>query len=183
MNPARRRLRNQRAAKTSSTVNTKHRRPKGKLPHGRPPEITDTNKWEVLAVVAVTGSVRRAADYVGVTESAVRDLANRDPDFSARLKRARADRRLLSERKVRDSAHWQAHAWYLERRHAKEYARRQIVEHVGRDGGPIKTDATVAERADLAHLTAEELEQRAQEMTPEQAAQLYLSIAKRAKEA
>lgn len=169
-------------APTSSSAAPKTSPPPKQTRRGRPDKITPENRWEVLAVVAVTGSVRRAADYVGVTESAIRFLASRDADFAARLKRARMDRRLLSEKKVRDSNQWQAHAWYLERRHHREYGRKTIIEHTGAAGGPIRTDAVVAERQDLANLSAEELEARAKEMTPEQANQLYLAIVKRARE-
>lgn len=50
---------------------------------------------------------------------------------------------------------WRAAAWYLERRKAGKWARRDRMEVTGKDGGPIEHD----HRIDLSRLTHEELEQ------------------------
>lgn len=83
---------------------------------GRPPVLDRRRRAVVIALVTVGCSQRRAAQFLGVTEGAIRQLAQRDPAFRAALRKARACTRydglpLLREAGARS---WRAKARCLE---------------------------------------------------------------------
>jgi hypothetical protein len=125
---------------------------------GRPSKIDDPDTVEtILGAVASGGSYRDAARAAEIGYSTLktwlaqaREDAEADKDspyrdLLAQLKKAAADRKLASIRRIQEAAEkgiWQADAWWLERTdpdHFGRYTRHQIA---GTDGGPIKVSVS-----------------------------------------
>ena len=54
---------------------------------GRRPVLDEIKRREILAILAVGGSRRVAAKYVGCAVSTIQNTADRDPQFAAQLHR------------------------------------------------------------------------------------------------
>ncbi len=82
---------------------------------------------EVCAIIAVGGSRRVAAKYVGCAPTTIRNTALRSKEFARRLARAEADFEviLLSNIQQAGKRSWNAAAWLLERIYPERYAKRQ----------------------------------------------------------
>ncbi len=129
-------------------------------PKGRPKNannvFTKDMKAQLIGAVKVTGFLKIACDYIGVTPEGVRSAANRDPDFKIALKQAKAMRKIHSLTMINKSQKWQAHAWFLERTDPENFGRSQTLRHTGHDGGAVKTELTV-HRTDFSEIPLAEL--------------------------
>ena len=96
---------------------------------GRPPVLDEGKKREILAILAVGGSRRTAARYVGCALSTIQKTAGRDPQFEQAIRRAEHQAELGYLQNIQTAAkkeqHWRAAAWALERRNPDEYGRRK----------------------------------------------------------
>ena len=96
-------------------------------PRGRP-TLDEIARREILAILAVGGSRRTAAAYVGCAVSAIQNAAQRDPQFAAELRRAEYRAEIGYLQNIQNAAgkeqYWRAAAWALERRNPRDFARR-----------------------------------------------------------
>jgi hypothetical protein len=90
---------------------------------GRPPLLDGPNRAAVLALLTLGCSQRRAARQVGVAESAIRQLARRDPAFRAAVEKARSTTKFRHLPVLREagSRSWRVIARCLEARYPKKY--------------------------------------------------------------
>jgi hypothetical protein len=102
----------------------KHRMAK----RGRPPVLDEYKKREILAILAVGGSRRSAADYVGCAVSTIQNTADRDGQFARSLGQAEHQAEITYLKRIQKAAtkeqHWRAAAWALERKNPEDFARR-----------------------------------------------------------
>ncbi len=97
-------------------------------PNGRPPVLDEYKRGEILALLTVGCSRRAAARYVGCATSTIRNTADRDPEFGAKLRRAEQIGEINSLNSIqyatKTKKDWRAGAWFLERRHREEFGSR-----------------------------------------------------------
>ena len=129
----------------------------------RPTKLTPQIQQRIAEALRAGATYEHAAQYGGVHYATLRrwlqdgEAAADGPfrEFCEAEKRAEAEA-LVGWLKSIDLAAqegtWQAAAWKLERRYPQAYGRR-VVEHQGREGGPI----AVAHTADLSKLSNKEL--------------------------
>jgi hypothetical protein len=90
--------------------------------------LTEDQKREAVAIVALGCDRETAAKYVNQPPQALEDESRRDPGFAAELRRAEAKCELGHMRVVQQAANegrqWRASLWWLERRAPERYARR-----------------------------------------------------------
>lgn len=98
-------------------------------------EITDK---EVVAVIAMGGSLVDAADYVGVCRDALFKRMRSHPELRERVDQAAAQGKLRLIAKVGSSSSWQASAWMLERKFAAEFGRKSQLDIGNSDGKPLE---------------------------------------------
>jgi hypothetical protein len=95
---------------------------------GRPPVLDQAKRRDILAIVTVGGSRRTAAQYVDCAPSTIRNTADRDPDFAAKLAHAENAAELMHLRNINTAAkepcYWRASAWSLERLRPESYGHR-----------------------------------------------------------
>ena len=90
--------------------------------------LTDEQKREAILIVSLGCDRETVAKYVGI---GVEDLIHegiRDREFAIELRKAEASAELAHMRNVqqatKDTKHWRASVWWLERRAPERYARR-----------------------------------------------------------
>lgn len=90
------------------------------------------------------GMTRRAASgYAGFGKSTLYRMLANDPDgtLGTEIEKAEAEAEAtysaIVAQAAADPKNWTAAAWWLERRHPADYAKRERVEMTGKDGGPI----------------------------------------------
>ena len=97
---------------------------------GRPEALDETKRAEICAVLAVGGSQRMAARYVGVNPNTIRRTARRDKSFARDLARAAARAELLPltalDRAAQTDRYWRAAAWKLERSDPERFRARRV---------------------------------------------------------
>jgi transposase len=100
---------------------------------GRPPKIGDTERREIIAVVATGGSLNDAADVVGIARDTLNRHLRENPAFRKGVDRAIAKGKIRLIKKVKNGKPWQAAAWMLERKFGEEYGKRDKVDiqHAG----------------------------------------------------
>jgi len=90
--------------------------------------LDDGQKRETLATLAVGGSRRTAASYVGCSVSTIRNTACRDAEFRQAIRHAEHQSELAHLKNIQAAAkkepQWRAAAWALERKNPDEYGRR-----------------------------------------------------------
>ncbi len=95
---------------------------------GRRPVLDEIKRREILAILAVGGSRRVAAKYVGCTARTIRNTARRDPQFAEQLHRKEYQSEIGYLENIRSAArnerYWRAAAWALERLNPERYGRR-----------------------------------------------------------
>lgn len=88
--------------------------------------LDEAKRREICAVLAMGGSRRLAARYVGCAPSTIVRTAERDPLFRDQLLQAEGQHELLYLRNIQAAAkreqYWRAAAWMLERRYPERYA-------------------------------------------------------------
>jgi hypothetical protein len=96
---------------------------------GRRPVLDEGKKREILAILAVGGSRRVAASYVGCAVSTIQSTACRDAEFGQAIRHAEHQSELAYLKNIQTAAkkeqYWRAAAWALERRNPNEYGRRK----------------------------------------------------------
>ncbi len=94
---------------------------------GRRPVLDDGKKREIIAIISVGCSRRTAARYVGCDHSTIRRTAERNKDFSEKIRRAENQHEFTYMSNIQKAAkqpqYWRAAAWVLERVFPEKYAR------------------------------------------------------------
>ena len=103
------------------------------MPGGRPSKLTTTTKRRILKALRQGSSQARAAAYGGISEDCFYNWMRKGEaaksgeylKFYEEVKKAREDayQDHVANIKLASSNHWQASAWYLERRHPDEFGR------------------------------------------------------------
>lgn len=89
---------------------------------GRPRLLNAESKAMIITAIEAGSSIRMAAKFVRCDPKTIREECKRDPEFSLTLKQAEAKCYLLHLAGVREGKPgWQAHAWFLERKHHDEF--------------------------------------------------------------
>ena len=95
---------------------------------GRKPVLDGYKRREILAILAIGGSRRVAAKYVGCAVSTIQNTANRDPKFAEQLRQKEYGSEIGYLENIRNAArnerYWRAAAWALERLDPENYGRR-----------------------------------------------------------
>jgi hypothetical protein len=95
---------------------------------GRPPVLDEIKRREILAILAVGGSRRTAARYVGCAVSTIQNTADRDRRFAKDLGHAEHQAEIAYLNNIQRAAakeqYWRAAAWILERKNPDDFARR-----------------------------------------------------------
>ncbi len=95
---------------------------------GRRPVLDEFKRREILAILAVGGSRRTAAGYVGCAVSTIQNTADRDPQFAQNLGQAEHQAEIAYLKSIQKAAkkeqYWRAAAWVLERKNPDDFARR-----------------------------------------------------------
>jgi hypothetical protein len=92
----------------------------------RPPILDEVKRAEICALLAAGCSQQAAARYVGVSPTAIRNAARREPAFHQQLLKAMQTAELDSLQNIRAAAakSWRAAAWLLERTKPQQYGYR-----------------------------------------------------------
>ncbi len=89
--------------------------------------LTAKEQDSVVSVLLAGADLRAAADYVGRTQSTIRNTAEADAEFQARLDRAEPHFELKQLGNITQAAmreqYWRAAAWLLERKFPSRYAK------------------------------------------------------------
>lgn len=95
---------------------------------GRRPVLDEFKRREILAILAVGGSRRTAARYVGCAVSTIQNTADRDCQFAHDLGQAEHQAEITYlksiQKATRQEKYWRAAAWGLERKNPDDFARR-----------------------------------------------------------
>jgi hypothetical protein len=92
----------------------------------RPTKKTDAVKSAFLAGVRLGAPIRTAARAAGVSDDSIARWRETDPSFADAIKKAEADAVLKAVGLIRAASakNWTAAAWFLERRHPEDWAKR-----------------------------------------------------------
>jgi hypothetical protein len=90
------------------------------------PVLDTLQQRDVCTILSVGGSRETAAKFVGCAPEAIRRDADRDPEFSERLKRAESNLEVTHLSIIQEAAkkNWRASAWVLERIRPERFAKR-----------------------------------------------------------
>jgi transposase len=110
--------------------------------------LTSELRENFMRIIRNGNSRRNACDAIGISERTLyvwQQRAEKEPEteffhFFQCLKKAEseAERAAVSVIRSAMTEHWQAAAWFLERKFPETWARKEKVEHSGPDGGPIQ---------------------------------------------
>lgn len=93
------------------------------------PALDATKKREVIAILAMGGHRTTAASYVGCSPRTITNTAKRDPEFGNEVLRATSQYEILHLSNInaaaKESRHWRAAAWALERTYPDRYGQRK----------------------------------------------------------
>ena len=91
--------------------------------------ISEIKQREILALLSVGCSRRTAARYVNCTQKAIDELAQANPEFAEKLRRAEANLEIESIKNMFNAAkqekNWRASAWLLERKSPEEFLKKK----------------------------------------------------------
>ena len=91
--------------------------------------ISEIKQREILALLSVGCSRRTAARYVNCTQKAIDELAQANPEFAEKLRRAEANMEIESIKNMFNAAkqekNWRASAWLLERKSPEEFLKKK----------------------------------------------------------
>ena len=95
---------------------------------GRPPVLDQPKRRDILEILTVGCSRRKAARYVNCAPSTIRNTAERDADFAEKLAHAENSSEVMHLRNINTAAkeprYWKASAWALERLRPEFYGHR-----------------------------------------------------------
>jgi hypothetical protein len=83
----------------------------------------------ILGVLEGGGSLRDAADALGICRRTLFNARKNDPEFCRRVLRAAAAGKIRLLRRISSATDWRAAAWLLERKYGREYGRRELLEY------------------------------------------------------
>jgi hypothetical protein len=107
--------------------------------------VTDEAIEKLLGALRVGMTRRAAAGVAGFSKTTLYRMLDNDPDGTlvTAMEKAEAQAEATYSTIVANAAadpkNWTAAAWWLERRHPQDYAKRDKVEMSGPDGGPIES--------------------------------------------
>ena len=91
--------------------------------------ISEIKQREILALLSVGCSRRTAARYVNCTQKAIDELAQANPEFAEKLRKAEANLEIESIKNMFNAAkqekNWRASAWLLERKSPDEFLKKK----------------------------------------------------------
>lgn len=102
---------------------------------GPKPKMGDAQRREVLETLSDGGSLRDAADLIGVNYSTVFRERKNNHEFAKGVRQAAKQGKMKHLRKIADADSWQASAWFLERKYGKEYGRKDKVDMTSKGKG------------------------------------------------
>jgi len=126
---------------------------------GRPTKLTPLVKKKLLEATIAGATLKAAAAYAGIHRDTLAVWRAENEQFAEEMQRAEgmaAVGHTFSIKKCSDGGDWRAAAWWLERRCADEWAKRDELALTGKDGGPIRHEHGFT--LDIERCTAEELE-------------------------
>jgi hypothetical protein len=96
---------------------------------GRPPVLDHVKKREIVQLLTMGFSRRVTARYVGCANSTIQNTAERDAEFGEHVRQAERNAEISSLNNIhlaaREGKHWQAAAWFLERKNPQEFGVRR----------------------------------------------------------
>jgi len=127
---------------------------------GRPPKFSEAIADEICRLVEVGNYLETAALCCGVGHTTVRrwlrdgkrQKTGQKHEFWTAYKKAegRAQGQALARIRRAGGEHWQAEAWFLERKWPDKWGRRERREVTGKGGGPIEyRDAAAAAKHEI----------------------------------
>lgn len=131
------------------------------MPRGRPSKLTAKVRNHLVEAIEAGNYVETAVRACGIgtstyyrwMETGEADLAH-DKDSIYRelweaVKKAEATAEEKALKQIRSAApeHWQAAAWYLERKFPNRWGRKERVEHTGKDGEAIQAEVAIPDLA------------------------------------
>jgi hypothetical protein len=109
---------------------------------------------QICEILAEGNPRRTACVLAGVSEETFYTWLRAKPEFSEAIKKAEEEAIRRNVGIVQSAAreHWQAAAWWLERKAPDEFGQRsrQTVEVTGPDGGPVQHEHSIPESAIIA---------------------------------
>lgn len=106
----------------------------------RPTKYSDELVARLCQAIELGATYDLACNYAGIHFSTFNLWREQKPAFAARIAEAEGKAAVKWLAKIEQAAsdgNWQAAAWKLERRYPHSYGR-QVQEHTGADGGPLK---------------------------------------------
>lgn len=94
---------------------------------GRPTKYTTKLAKQILAAISAGANIEDACQHAGIHKDTFYEWKKAQAGFSDAVRRAEIDgkiRRLSRIDKAGRAGHWQADAWYLERKFPDEYGRK-----------------------------------------------------------
>lgn len=107
---------------------------------GRPTKRTPENRKTIIDAIEQGVPYRHAAAMANMSEDALKAWRDNDADFTEAIKAAegRAVAGRLLRIRLAEPDHWQAAAWWLERKYPQEFGKTvQEQQHTGKDGAPL----------------------------------------------
>lgn len=107
---------------------------------GRPTKRTPENRKIILDAIEQGVPYRHAAAMAGMDEDTLLKWRASDTELSESIKAAegRAVMNRLLRIRLAEPDHWQAAAWWLERKYPQEFGKTvQEQQHTGKDGAPL----------------------------------------------
>lgn len=120
---------------------------------GRRSKFTPETEEKLVTAIRLGATYELACKYAGISYQTFNEWRNgrgfprgttaeQKAEFSEAIEKAEGDAAVQWLAKIEKAASdgsWQAAAWKMERRYPAMYGR-NVVEHVGKDGGPIQAD-------------------------------------------
>lgn len=101
--------------------------PKG----GRPSKYTDETLDDLISALEAGNNLADSCVAAGISTATLEDWRRDKPGFSDLIKQAEKKAKTERLKRINNAGingHWQADAWYLERRYPDEFARKLVIE-------------------------------------------------------
>jgi len=113
---------------------------------GRPTKLTPETQTKIVNLLRAGNYVETAAAFCDIDKPSIYDWLKRGNrqktgiyrDFLNAVERAQAEAEIRDLEAIRKDGAWQGSAWRLERKFPQKWGRKERLEHVGTDGGPIQ---------------------------------------------
>ena len=130
---------------------------------GRPRQLDDPKRREILALVSSGCTIAEAARYVGCAASTIHRERKQNQEFRTQLRKAQADAELHPLRAMRAAIdkHWGAAGWWLERTNPKRFGRYNPAKFGPKQARDLMDDIlTLIDDEDIPPLQSSRLKQR-----------------------